>query len=290
LRTISAQSASTAPASPHDLHNAAHALARRGWQIFPCLPGGKTPATPNGFYAATTNPATIDRWWRANPDYNVAIRCGAGSGLWVVDLDGSGADVLRCLSAANSPLPATLIAQTASGWHLYLAADRDLPSTAGKIGPGIDTRGRGGYVIGPPSRHPSGAVYRWVTDLEPVPPPKWLIDLACKPSNSEHAIAVSGLRAPAPINADAYGQAAPTSEIEILATTPQGARNHQLNASAFSLFQLVGGGVLAEAQVTAGLVRACQENGLWSEDGAKQCWATIASGAKAGLQHPRGRP
>jgi len=276
-----------AVSTPHHLHDAARAYARRGWLVFPCVPGGKTPATPNGFYAATTNPATIARWWGANPAYNIGVRCGAGSRLWVVDLDGPGADVLRCLIDANSPLPATLIAATASGRHLYFGADRDLPSTAGKIGQGVDTRGRGGYVIAPPSVHSSGAVYRWVTDLAPAAPPDWLIKLATRPT-----VIINSERRPwsAPISADAYGRAALASEIEILATTRPGSRNHQLNASAFSLSQLVAGGVLSASAVSAGLINGCERNGLWAEDGPKQCRATIASGAKTGLQHPRGRP
>ena len=90
----------------HDLTNpydAARAFAWRVWLVFPCVPGGKELATPNRFYAATTNPATIVRWWRANPAYNVAIRCGAGSGLWVVDRDDDdgGAETLARLIEEN---------------------------------------------------------------------------------------------------------------------------------------------------------------------------------------------
>ena len=124
------------------------AFAWRVWLVFPCVPGGKESATPNRFYAATTNPATIARWWRANPAYNVAIRCGAGSGLWVVDRgdDDGGAETLARL-IENWPLPPTLQAEAADGAHNYCATSYDLPSTTGKIGPGIHSIGRGGYVL-----------------------------------------------------------------------------------------------------------------------------------------------
>lgn len=271
------------------LWQAAHAYALRGWLVFPCVPGGKIPATPNGFYAATTNPATIARWWRANPNYNIGLRCGAGSRLWVVDRDDrtGGAETLARLLAEHSPLPPTLVGETGDGAHLYFATDRDLPSTTGKIAAGVDSRGRGGYVVAPPSSHPSGKVYRWIIEQELAAPPKWLVDLACKQSNAEGAITARRFNWSAPTTGDAYGHAALASEVAKVASTPRGARNNQLNVSAFCLFQLVAGGVLAEAEVVAGLTQACQHNGLWSDDGPRQCMATIASGAKAGLEHPR---
>ena len=56
-----------------------------------------------------------------------------------------------------------------------------------------------------------------------------------------------------PCRAGAYGHAALRAEIAALAATPPGRRNHALNRAAFSLFQLVAGGELAEAEVIAAL-------------------------------------
>jgi len=273
-------------------HVAARAYARRGWLVFPAVPRDKIPAVRGGFYAATTNPATIDRWWHTHPHYNIAVRCGAGSRLWVLDVDRDrgGAEHLDWLIRKHGPLPRTLAVMTANGRHLYFTTDLDLPSAAGKIAAGIDTRGRGGYIVAPPSIHPSGKVYRWVTQFEAAPPPQWLVNLACRRE-------VRRRSPPPPVvtsprwsgNGNAYGRAALASEIDALAATSRGARNARLNAAAFKLFQLVAGGVLTETEVTAGLVRACHVNGLWADDHAKQCHATISSGARAGRQHPRGR-
>ena len=284
--------------SPHD---AARAYARRGWLVFPCTPGGKTPATPNGFYSATTNPATIDRWWRANPNYNVAVRCGAGSRLWVVDRDDDdgGGETLARLIEAHGPLPPTLTSRTADGVHYYFDADRDLPNTAGKIGTGIDSRGRGGYVLLPPSRHPSGKFYRWATKLEPAAPPRWMVALATKQRNSERAVAAMGgnfVYRPPPVDdgggagagrGGGYGRAALEGEAAIVAAAPEGARNQQLNVSAFRMGQLMAEGMLTEAEIVAALIDACAHNGLLADDGRRQCLATISSGIAAGLQKPR---
>ena len=46
-----------------DLLAAALDYAARGLPVFPCVPRGKTPAVARGFHSATTNPATIRRFW-----------------------------------------------------------------------------------------------------------------------------------------------------------------------------------------------------------------------------------
>ena len=93
----------------------------------------------------------------------------------------------------------------------------------------------------------------------------------------------------APCRAGAYGHAALRAEIAALAATPPGCRNHALNRAAFSLFQLVAGGELAEAEVIAALQQACVTNGLAADDGWGSVHATIRSGRGAGMQHPRSR-
>ena len=67
------------------------------------------------------------------------------------------------------------------------------------------------------------------------------------------------------------------------------AATHALNRAAFSLFQLVAGGELAEAEVIAALQQACVTNGLVADDGWQSVHATIRSGRSAGMQHPRSR-
>jgi hypothetical protein len=87
----------------------------------------------------------------------------------------------------------------------------------------------------------------------------------------------------------AYGQAALEREIAALANTAPGSRNHALNRASFALHQLVAGGVLDGNEVQQRLVGAAHANGLMAE-GPRAVMATIASGARAGRQHPRSRP
>lgn len=84
--------------------------AARRWQVFPCKPGSKEPATKRGFYDATTNPATLRRWFGRGFRHNIGIRTGAASGVFILDIDGElGAANLSALTAEYGALPATLI-------------------------------------------------------------------------------------------------------------------------------------------------------------------------------------
>src|SRR5262245_48846060 len=144
------------------LRRAALALAARGMQTFPCIPRGKTPATSHGLLDATVDPAVIERWWAANHEYNVAIATGAPSGVFIVDVDGDGAEAaLRALEIVNGTLPASVEVITNQGRHIYfkMPPDTQIRNSASKIAPGVDVRATGGYVLAPPSVHPSGKRY-----------------------------------------------------------------------------------------------------------------------------------
>lgn len=136
-----------------DALTAALEYAARGWHVFPCKPGEKTPATPHGFKDATTDEETIRAWWARTPAANVAIATGRVSGLVVVDIDPKNGGSLewQMLVAQNGEPVAPRVRTPSGGTHLYFACpDAGFPSKVG-IRPGIDTRGDGGYVLAPPS-------------------------------------------------------------------------------------------------------------------------------------------
>jgi hypothetical protein len=146
--------------------HSALALAARGFHIFPCRSRDKRPATTNGLKDATTDPDIIRAWWRQQPDNNIAIATGPASGVFVVDVDGLDAEAtLRRLEAEYGALPATVEVITARGRHIYFKWPQEpVRNSAGKIGPRIDVRGDGGYVLSPPSIHPNGRRYSWSVD------------------------------------------------------------------------------------------------------------------------------
>lgn len=157
-----------------------------GWPVFSLPAGSKVPPRGSaGFKDATTSEAMLRRWWRAEPKANVGTPTGAIG--WVLDVDPrhGGTEALEALLARHGPLPDTLVARTPSGgWHYWFAPDPRARNTAGKLGPGLDTRGEGGYVLVEGSATAAGKYQflDWDPLTEPLPElpvaPEWLMALA----------------------------------------------------------------------------------------------------------------
>ena len=164
------------------------ALARRGLAVFPCRAQDKRPATDHGCKDATKDLAAIKKWWEENPEHNIAVATGGPSNVFVVDIDGLDAEVeLGKLERELGTLPATVEVVTPRGRHLYFEWQPEIPvgNSVGKIAPGIDVRGAGGYVLAPPSIHPSGKPYCWSVDSHNTfaAAPKWLMAKIAPPAN-----------------------------------------------------------------------------------------------------------
>jgi Bifunctional DNA primase/polymerase, N-terminal/Primase C terminal 1 (PriCT-1) len=164
--------------------SAALRLAARGMHVFPCWKGSKKPATTHGLKDATTDRNVIEAWWHRE-DYNVAIATGVVSGVFVLDVDGLDAEAeLRKLEAIHGSLPPSVEAITARGRHVFFRMpDATIANSASKIGPGLDIRGDGGFVIAPPSIHPTGRRYCWSVDSARAfaAAPDWLLERITMP-------------------------------------------------------------------------------------------------------------
>jgi hypothetical protein len=163
------------------LHSAALALAARGCAVFPCVERGKTPATVHGVLDATVDANAISAWWGANASLNIGVATGAASGLFIVDVDAEDGEAsLRKLEAEYGALPATVEVITGNGRHVYLRMppDTEIRNSASRVAPNVDIRATGGYVLVPPSMHPSGRRYAWSVDSASTiaDAPAWLVN------------------------------------------------------------------------------------------------------------------
>jgi hypothetical protein len=276
----------------NDILSAALQVAAQGFSVFPCQYRTKRPATFNGFKNATTNPATLRRWFGSATPYNVAVATGLTSRCFVLDVDND--DSFQQLIARHGELPLTRQSRSSRGVHHWFRLNAPLQgNNDGRVGHKLDIKADGGYIMAPPSVHESGALYAWLNDAPLAPAPDWLLTLSRTPPKRPARTVVPsvGHNRPPSADNDAYGQAALSYEIDALAGCAEGNRNHALNAASFSLHQLVAGGELNGAEVERRLIEAAHANGLWTDrnDGPVQTMNTIRSGARAGMLQPRSR-
>lgn len=166
---------------------AALSYLARGWSVLPLRPRDKRPMRRwEEWQHARPSEPQVRAWFTAWREMNLGIVTGAVSGLVVLDVDAKsgGEESLIGEEALSGPLPPTPEVRTGGGGrHLYFRHPGfEVPNRVG-VRPGLDVRGDGGYVVAPPSMHPSGQRYRWRDGRTPddlaVPPlPRWLIQPA----------------------------------------------------------------------------------------------------------------
>jgi hypothetical protein len=161
----------------------------------PVTPCGKRPLTPNGLNDATADAEIVRGWYDLWPDANLGVRTGACSGIIVLDIDpkAGGTESLRQLEKRHGRLPATLTVATGGGGeHCYFShPGGEVRNSAGRLGPGLDVRGDGGYVVAPPSVHECGKPYRWLSDPQKTPiaeAPRWLLELLASPAPRQASV------------------------------------------------------------------------------------------------------
>lgn len=166
-----------------------------GFSVLACRPHDKHPLEKTWKHRQGKR-ATADELreiWGREPAANVAIITGTISRLIVVDTDNAQAEAW-----ASEYLPNPyLMARTKKGFHRYYRhpGARVGNTTRWRGIDGLDIRGDGGYVVAPPSIHPSHLRYEWVTELAPpaVLLPGWVWDTR-NGKDREHAYLVGAIR------------------------------------------------------------------------------------------------
>lgn len=245
-----------------------------------CPSPGKHPLTRNGVKDATTELDQLATWWIEWPWANVAL--ATGGAVYVIDLDGEeGMESWRQLCAAhNTPVVHTRMSVTGGGGrHLfYRPPDPDLRNTHWRVGPKIDTRGAGGYVLLPPSWHISGQRYEWrASPLPTMPMPAWLVDLikprmATAPQQPRFRYGET----------TSYGWGVLRNAARRVSEAAEGSRNNTLNDQAFLVGQFCAGGEIDPRGVADHLIaahpRPCDE---------RKVAATVHRALHDGAQYPR---
>ncbi|ELS54588.1 bifunctional DNA primase/polymerase [Streptomyces viridochromogenes] len=224
----------------------------------------------HGVYDASTDPARIRELFAAAPwATGYGIACGLPPHHLIgIDLDTkSGTDssaALRELALRHLfTIPPTVVVLTPSGGrHLWLTGPPHVvvPNSAGRLAPGIDIRGAGGYLVGPGSRTDHG-VYSTApgtSHIAPAPCPRALLRLLLPPPRTHH---------PTPPSTGGHGQGL----VQFVLGAHEGQRNTRLFWAACRAYEDGIGPALVEP-----LVEAALNTGLTE----REARATIASAAR----------
>lgn len=125
--------------------------ANAGFRVFPLAANGRTPLREGWPEEATTDRATIERWWRESPASNIGV--ATGRGLVVVDADCKydRPGLVSLVELELDGLPPSFRVRTPSGGvHVYLHSEHPHRNRVDTIpdAPGIDIRGERGFVVG----------------------------------------------------------------------------------------------------------------------------------------------
>ena len=268
----------------------AAAFLAQQWPVFACAQT-KRPLTPRGLYDATRDPSTVREQFRNAGAAMIGVPTGRGSGIIAIDIDvKDGAPGLEWLAANAHRLPRTRRHRTMSGGvHLlFQAPETPIRNSVGKIAPGVDVRGEGGYVIFPPSPG-----YSIEDDAMPAPLPDWLLDLLTPPPAPPAPLPTPSRTHPPDSKGTAYALAALDAECDAIRTAPFGAQEHTLNAAALKLGALAAGGEIdptyaREALIAAGLAMPSQPGREpWTPQDIR---AKVDRAFRDGTQRPRAAP
>jgi hypothetical protein len=273
-----------ATTAPH--LDAALAEAAAGREVFPLKAGTKAGQLLKSWKReATSDPEQIREWWTRWPDANIAIATGARSGLVVVDVDGPDGETTL---AGYGPIPATREVKTPRGRHLYLThPGGTLKNTAKKLGPKLDTRGDGGYVVAPPSTRDDGTGYELAQDLPVAGMPPALAKVlngtreeTPKPRHDLDTADLFDRPGRSFTRAEAKAYVLEHAEKPLKEAQP-GGRNHALNAAAMVYGHFIPA-VTNEREATKRLTFHARILGLELDE----ILATIRSGLAAGMADP----
>lgn len=158
-------------------------LAALGFYVFPIVAGKKKPPAVKGWQDwATRDPEKIRKHWATYIADNIGIstsKFGDGQALLVLDIDNKngkrGDHELLRLELEGWDLPETYSHATPTGGrHLVFTVDSPVRQGADVLGPGLDVRSKGGYIVAAGSTVSDGE-YRAIPGTI-VAAPTWLVD------------------------------------------------------------------------------------------------------------------
>ena len=156
------------------LHWAKEYVCKFGFSVIPVGKDKKPIIDWKEYQTRYPSPEELEKWFSDGKN-NIAIVTGPISGIAVLDIDGEEGE--ESIKQNKLYLPPAPCVKTGKGYHYYFKYQNGVRNFTRRY-PGIDLRGEGGYVLAPPSVHPSGAIYEWIIPIEEDLPelPDWVLN------------------------------------------------------------------------------------------------------------------
>jgi hypothetical protein len=163
------------------LADAAIDYAERGISVFPLRPRAKQPNSklaPHGYLDASTNVELVRSWWEDAPDANIGLVCAPKFLVLDEDPRNGGDQALEDLFMQAPRYGfGTLTSSTGGGGRHFVFQHPQFDVSVKDIGRGLDIKSKG-YIVAPPSIHPSGRAYEWQDPDAPITViPDWLLQI-----------------------------------------------------------------------------------------------------------------
>lgn len=167
-----------------------------GWSILPVKPEEKRPYMTNWLQYMKTRPGKVlvNSWFNNLTGAGVGLVTGKISGVVVLDVES------WCPTPVDELLkkyPTQMIARSGGGGvHLFYSYPQNVGKISNRVGifEGADLRADGGFLVLPPTMHPSGNRYEWIKKGIPGAFPMAFLDLESRSPTSNEGWITEALR------------------------------------------------------------------------------------------------
>jgi hypothetical protein len=285
----------------------AEALFDGGYSPLPVVPGQKKPALRewSNFCAEPLPRPRIRSYGARRPRASLGVALGY-AGVIALDVDTEDAAQLAAIRAAVPASPVAKAGRKGFTAFYRAAPGAVIPSrhyAAGRKQGICDLLSTGTQTVLPPSPHPDGHAYRWLTvdtllTVQARELPEAPADIA---ERLESALApwmprpqfnASYEQRTAPPagherrRLTAFAKTGLARKARELASTAEGGRNNELFALGAGLGRYVFHGVLSLDEIETAAIAACEANGLMREDGRLAMLATLHKGLARAKDDP----
>lgn len=166
-----------------DLLEYASRYVNSGWSILPVRPDEKRPYMTNWrqYMHQKADMKTVTPWFTMLKGAGVGMVTGKISNIIVLDIES------YCPTPIEEILeeyPTQLVSRSGSGgYHLFYQYPTSRQSISNRVGifKGADLRADGGFIVLPPTMHPCGNRYEWISEGVPGAFPLALLELEAQP-------------------------------------------------------------------------------------------------------------